>query len=126
MSISPACKLSTLKGRYYVHELKLSRSKGQLISKCLFGIFNSPKKRTKKFNFTNMLPQSNCFCFLRELKTTVTLELFRPSVIRGSWIIPDFGDSLKFPFSVFSFAFCYYVSEHHYTTVYPTKASDAG
>ena len=29
--------------RYY-----LPRTKGQLISKCLFGIFNSPKKRKKK------------------------------------------------------------------------------
>ena len=27
-------------------------TKGQLISKCLFGTFNSPKKRTKKFDFT--------------------------------------------------------------------------
>ena len=26
--------------------------KGQLISKCLFDTFNSPKKRTKKFNYT--------------------------------------------------------------------------
>ena len=25
----------------------LERTKGQLISKCLFGVFNSPKKRTK-------------------------------------------------------------------------------
>ena len=28
--------------------------KGQLISKCLFGIFNSPKKGTKKFDFTTI------------------------------------------------------------------------
>ena len=28
--------------------------KGQLISKCLFGIFNPPKKRTKKINFTTL------------------------------------------------------------------------
>ena len=26
-------------------------AKGQLISKCLFGVFNSPKKRTKKIRF---------------------------------------------------------------------------
>ena len=32
-------------------------SKGQLISKCLFGIFNSPKKRTKQIDFTAMAPQ---------------------------------------------------------------------
>ena len=30
------------------------RAKGQLISKCRFGIFNSPKKRTIKFDFTTM------------------------------------------------------------------------
>ena len=29
--------------------------KGQLISKCIFGIFNSPKKRSKKFDFTTMV-----------------------------------------------------------------------
>ena len=35
--------------------------KGQLISKCLFGFFNSPKKRTKKFDFTTMVPQVELF-----------------------------------------------------------------
>ena len=30
--------------------------KGQLISKGLFGILNSPKKRTKKFDLTTMIP----------------------------------------------------------------------
>ena len=39
-------------------------SKGQLISKCLFGIFNSPKKRTKKFDFTTMVPQIELFSFV--------------------------------------------------------------
>ena len=38
--------------------------KGQLISKCLFGIFNSPKKQTKKFNFTTMVPQVVLFSFV--------------------------------------------------------------
>ena len=47
--------------------LFLMTFKGQLISKCLFGIFNSPKKRTKKFEFTNMVPQVELF--LGELKT---------------------------------------------------------
>ena len=37
------------------------RGKGQLISKCLFGGFNSPKKRTKKFDFTTMVPQFELF-----------------------------------------------------------------
>jgi hypothetical protein len=42
-------------------------AKGQLISKCLLGIFNSPKKGTKKFDFTT---KSNCSVrFLGELKT---------------------------------------------------------
>ena len=46
-------------------------AKGQLISKCLFGIFNSPKKRTKKFNFTTKIPQVDLFSFLfwEKLKT---------------------------------------------------------
>ena len=39
-------------------------SKGQLISKCLFGIFHSPKKRTKKFDFTTMVPQVELFSFV--------------------------------------------------------------
>ena len=45
--------------------------KGQLISKCLFGIFNSPKKRTNKFDFTTMKPQVDLssFVFWRKLKT---------------------------------------------------------
>ena len=32
----------------------IEHGKGQLISKCLFGIFNSPKKRTKKLDSTTM------------------------------------------------------------------------
>ena len=38
--------------------------KGQLISKCPFGIFNSPKKRTKKFSFTTMVTQVKLFSFV--------------------------------------------------------------
>ena len=38
--------------------------KGQLISKCLFGIFNSPKKRTKKFDFTTMVTQVELLLFV--------------------------------------------------------------
>ena len=33
----------------------MGSAKGQLISKCLFGIFNSPKKRTKTFFFSSFL-----------------------------------------------------------------------
>ena len=46
--------------------------KGQLISKCLFGIFNSRKKRTKKSALLHMYGTSNRIvfvCFLGELKT---------------------------------------------------------
>ena len=35
--------------------------KGQLISKCLFGTFNSLKKQRKKFDFTTMVPQVELF-----------------------------------------------------------------
>ena len=44
--------------------------KGQLISKCIFGIFNSPKRRTRKFDFTATVPQvKNGFVhFLGEFK----------------------------------------------------------
>ena len=38
--------------------------KGQLISKCLFGIFNSAKKRTENFDFTTMVPQVELFSFV--------------------------------------------------------------
>jgi hypothetical protein len=36
---------------------KSGNTKGQLISKCLFGVFNSPKKRMKKFDFNTMVPR---------------------------------------------------------------------
>ena len=36
-------------------------TKGQLILKCLFGIFNSPKKRAKKFDFATMVPHVELF-----------------------------------------------------------------
>ena len=44
--------------------------KGQLISKCLLGIFNSSKKRTNEFYFTTIKPQIDLFSFLfwRKLK----------------------------------------------------------
>ena len=42
----------------------LAWCKGQLISECLFGIFNSPKKRTKQFDFTTLAPQVELFLFV--------------------------------------------------------------
>ena len=41
-----------------------AQPKGQLISKHIFCIFNSPKKRTKKFNSTTMEPQVELFLFV--------------------------------------------------------------
>ena len=38
--------------------------KGQLFSKCPFGIFNSAKNRTKKFDLTTMVPQVELFQFV--------------------------------------------------------------
>ena len=38
--------------------------KGQLISKGLFGILNSSKKRTKKFDLTTMILQLELFSFV--------------------------------------------------------------
>ena len=45
--------------------------KGQIISKGLFGIINSPKKGTKIFDFTTMIPQLDLFFFVfwEKLKT---------------------------------------------------------
>ena len=46
-------------------------TKGQIISKANYGILNSSKKRTNKFNFTTMIPQDDLFSFVfwRKLKT---------------------------------------------------------
>ena len=38
-------------------------TKGQLISKCLFGIFNSPQKTNEKFNIATMVTQVELFSF---------------------------------------------------------------
>ena len=38
--------------------------KGQLISECLFGIFNSHKKQTKKFDFITMVPKVKFISFI--------------------------------------------------------------
>jgi hypothetical protein len=40
---------------------KKRQTKGQLISKGLVGILNSPKKQTKKINFTTWYFKSNSF-----------------------------------------------------------------
>ena len=61
--------LDEIQGFMYRTRLVLSEnirfrfSKSQLISKCLFSIFNSPNKRTIKINFTTMVPQVDLFSF---------------------------------------------------------------
>ena len=45
----------------------VQNAKGQLISKGLFGILNSPKKRTKKFDFTYYYDTSGQLVFVRFL-----------------------------------------------------------
>ena len=52
-----------------IHEIKppltiVGQVKGQLISKCLFGIYNSSKKQTKQFDLTTMIPQVKLFSFI--------------------------------------------------------------
>ena len=45
-----------------------SRAKGQLISKGLFGILDSSKKRTKKFDLATMYDTSGRLVFVRFLE----------------------------------------------------------
>ena len=42
--------------------------KGQLISKCLFGVFNSPKKRLKTIRLEEVVKSNFLVRFLGELK----------------------------------------------------------
>ena len=51
-------------------------AKGQLISKGLFGILNSPKKRRKEFNFITMIPQVDLFSFVFWRKSTTLKNHF--------------------------------------------------
>ena len=45
-------------------QLSQNYGKGQLISKCLFGIFNSSRKKPTKFDFTTMVLQVKMFLFV--------------------------------------------------------------
>ena len=67
------CKLGLKILEYQVepHPQSQCSGKGQLISKCLFGVFNSPKNERKKFDFTTMIPQIDLFSlvFWVKLKT---------------------------------------------------------
>ena len=47
-----------------IWDLAIEQSKGQLISICLFVIFNSSKKQTNKFDLTTMVPQVELFSFV--------------------------------------------------------------
>ena len=51
--------------------------KGQLISKCLFGIFNSPKKRTKKFDFNTYYGTSSQIVFVHFGRIEDTKKTFQ-------------------------------------------------
>ena len=60
-------ELLVAEGREFGKKFEISRtiySKSLLISKGLFGILNSPKKRTKKIDFTTMIPQVDVFSFV--------------------------------------------------------------
>ena len=52
-------------------ECRFAHCKGQLISKGLFAILNSSKKRMKQFDLTTMIPQVDLFSFVfwKKLKT---------------------------------------------------------
>ena len=75
-------------------------SKGQLISKCLFGVFNSSKKRMKKFDLTTMIPLVDLFSFVfwenwRHRKDISKLtDPFRMSKILKTW----WGPALMVPY----------------------------
>ena len=58
---------------YGLYNKAAAFAKGHLISKCLFGTFNSPKNRTKKFDFTTMVPQVE-LVFLRIEDTKKTFR----------------------------------------------------
>ena len=52
-------KIPSVLGNFFSKYKEIT--KGQLILKCLFGIFNSPKKRTKN---STLLPQVELFSFI--------------------------------------------------------------
>ena len=65
MSIKVILLLEIIKKKVHLRKsfVYLSQTKGQLISKCLFGIINPTKKRAKNSTFT-MLPQVELFLFI--------------------------------------------------------------
>ena len=73
MAPTPGNPISTNRGSLcpLISRPSDSSDKGQLISKGLFGILNSSKKRTKKFDLTTMIPQVDLFSFVfwKNLKT---------------------------------------------------------
>ena len=62
--------------------MELVHTKGQLISKRLFGILNSSKQRTRKFDLTSMIHQVDFFSFvfgdttkkMEEIQNVITIE----------------------------------------------------
>ena len=63
MSIKVILLLEIIKKKVHLRKsfVYLSQTKGQLISKCLFGIINSPKKQ-QKFRPLQCYLKLNCFC----------------------------------------------------------------
>ena len=58
---------STVPSTYNYNQVRMDTrdtAKGQLISKGLFGILNSSKNRTQKFDLTTMIPQVDLFSFV--------------------------------------------------------------
>jgi hypothetical protein len=57
-----------LKPTYAMQFVQNGVLKGQLISKCLLSVFNSSKKRTKKFDLTAMIPRIVFVRFLEPVR----------------------------------------------------------
>ena len=70
-----------------------------MISECLFAIFNSPKKPTKKFDFTNRIPQVEFVRFLGRVEDIKkTFRNWLTLIEKISWkdkIIQNMNDSSK-------------------------------
>ena len=64
-------------GRGVQNDPKASDVKGQIISKANYGILNSSKKRTNKFDFTTVISQVNLFLFVFLEEIEDTKETFR-------------------------------------------------
>ena len=77
------------------------------ISKCFFGIFNSPKKKMKKNDFTTMVPQVELFSFIfwenwrhqKDISKLTDLYLVK-GLSFSSWVVWSYSWNIN----VFSFS----------------------